>query len=60
MPVPFHKAASIVLAGFVCGFCTVAAFLTYSEDRLSTTRLLEFVAGAVLALIGAFAVNRLM
>ena len=59
-PVPLRKAVSIVLAGFICGFCAVAAYLSYSNNHRFTTGMVGLVGGSVLALVGAIALNRFL
>ena len=57
--VPFRKAVSILLTGFVCGFCLVWAVMDGIDRGFSATTL-KYGAGAILALFGAFFVYRRM
>lgn len=57
---PIRKAVTIVALGFVCGFCAVAAYLTYSDTHQLSTRVITLAAGAVVSFIGALAVNRFL
>lgn len=58
--VPLRKAVSIVLTGFVCGFCVVTAVLTLSDTHAITAKIVGLTAGAVLAAVGAFLLNRFL